>query len=43
VAIVTYFILPNTLATAKFLTPEEREFAMSRIHSGSNSNDIREK
>lgn len=33
VAILVYFILPNGISTAKFLTPEEREFAMNRLKS----------
>ncbi|ORY70455.1 putative MFS transporter [Pseudomassariella vexata] len=32
VGLITYFILPNGLASARFLTPEERSFAISRIH-----------
>ncbi|KAK6077234.1 major facilitator superfamily transporter [Seiridium cupressi] len=42
VGIVVYFVLPNGLATAKFLTPEEREFAMNRLKTGTDSNGIRE-
>ncbi|KAI0127197.1 putative MFS transporter [Xylariales sp. AK1849] len=44
VGIVVYFVLPNGLATAKFLTPQEREFAINRIHGNDNNGtSIREK
>ncbi|KAI4603781.1 hypothetical protein KJ359_003601 [Pestalotiopsis sp. 9143b] len=42
VAIITYFVLPNGIATAKFLTPEEREFAIRRLRTGRDSEGIRE-
>ncbi|KAH8681725.1 putative MFS transporter [Xylariales sp. PMI_506] len=42
VGICVYFILPNSLATAKFLTPEERDFAIARLHSSGVGNNHRE-
>jgi hypothetical protein len=29
---ISYFLLPNTVATASFLTEDERIFAASRLH-----------
>ncbi|KAI1851539.1 hypothetical protein JX265_012379 [Neoarthrinium moseri] len=43
IGILVYFILPNGLATAKFLTPEEREFAVNRLQGRSDQSSIREK
>ncbi|KAI4864710.1 MFS general substrate transporter [Hypoxylon rubiginosum] len=33
VGIAAYFLLPNGAGSAKFLTPEERQFAVSRLHA----------
>ncbi|KAH8924924.1 MFS general substrate transporter [Atractiella rhizophila] len=33
IGVITSFILPQSLATAKFLTPEERDFAIHRFHA----------
>ncbi|KAI0376305.1 MFS general substrate transporter [Hypomontagnella monticulosa] len=35
VGIAAYFILPNGVGTAKFLSPEERQFAVSRLNAAS--------
>ncbi|KAH8588830.1 putative MFS transporter [Bisporella sp. PMI_857] len=32
VGIISYFLLPNTVATASFLKPREREFAVTRLN-----------
>jgi hypothetical protein len=34
--LIAYFCLPNNAATAKYLTPEEREWAMKRLSEDSN-------
>ncbi|KAI1206037.1 MFS general substrate transporter [Annulohypoxylon truncatum] len=39
VGIASYFLLPNGVGSAKFLTPEERQFAVSRLHASSGSGD----
>lgn len=39
VGIAAYFLLPNGAGSAKFLTPEERQFALSRLHAGSSHGD----
>lgn len=43
VGLLVYFVLPNGLATAKFLTPEERQFAMARLRAGNGQSSTREK
>ncbi|KAK6853681.1 hypothetical protein PG995_010493 [Apiospora arundinis] len=43
VAVVVYFILPNGIADAKFLTPEEREYAMRRVHGSGRGDSIHER
>ncbi|KAK8080813.1 hypothetical protein PG997_008631 [Apiospora hydei] len=43
VAIAVYFILPNGLADAKFLSPEEREFAMRRVHGSGRGDSLHER
>ncbi|KAK8042879.1 hypothetical protein PG994_013362 [Apiospora phragmitis] len=43
VAIAVYFFLPNGLADAKFLTPEEREFAMRRVHGSGRGDSLHER
>ncbi|KAB5585047.1 putative MFS transporter [Coniochaeta sp. 2T2.1] len=45
-AVVTYIMLPNTLATARFLTEEEREHCISRpsgVEHGTGSKEAQEK
>lgn len=37
VGIAAYFILPNGVGSAKFLSPEERQFAVSRLNAASQS------
>ncbi|OTB03886.1 hypothetical protein M426DRAFT_23409 [Hypoxylon sp. CI-4A] len=39
VGIASYFLLPNGPGSAKFLTPEERQFAVARLHSSGGSGD----
>ncbi|KAI2468502.1 MFS general substrate transporter [Annulohypoxylon bovei var. microspora] len=39
VGIAAYFLLPNGVASAKFLTPEERQFASDRLHAGNGTGD----
>ncbi|KAI0173148.1 MFS general substrate transporter [Hypoxylon sp. FL1284] len=48
VGIAAYFLLPNGAGSAKFLTPEERQFAASRLHAptsggGNNEKEVSEK
>ncbi|KAI1078004.1 MFS general substrate transporter [Whalleya microplaca] len=43
VGIAAYFILPNGISTAKFLTPEQREFGVSRLHAASHGDAGRER
>ncbi|KAK8128671.1 hypothetical protein PG984_009779 [Apiospora sp. TS-2023a] len=43
VAIAVYFVLPNGISDAKFLTPEEREFAMRRVHGSGRDASLRER
>lgn len=43
VAVAVYFILPNGLADAKFLTPEEREYALRRVHGSGHGDSIHER
>jgi len=40
VGIASYFLLPNGIATAKFLTHEEREFALRRLVDDTSSNRV---
>ncbi|KAH6660757.1 major facilitator superfamily transporter [Truncatella angustata] len=42
VGIATFFLLPNGLSTAKFLTPEERQFALNRLRSSTDQSNARE-
>ncbi|KAI5856745.1 MFS general substrate transporter [Durotheca rogersii] len=42
VGIATYFVLPNGASTARFLTTEEREFAVARLHISSDGNREKE-
>ncbi|KAI1371431.1 MFS general substrate transporter [Hypoxylon crocopeplum] len=37
VGIASYFLLPNGVGSAKFLTPEERQFAVARLNAASQS------
>ncbi|KAI0832241.1 MFS general substrate transporter [Hypoxylon sp. FL0890] len=39
VGVAAYFLLPNGVGSAKFLNPEEREFAASRLHAASGHGD----
>lgn len=43
VAIAVYFVLPNGLGDAKFLTPEEREFAVCRVHGSGRGAELHER
>ncbi|KAI1404998.1 MFS general substrate transporter [Hypoxylon fuscum] len=43
VGIAAYFLLPNGVGSAKFLNPEERQYAVSRLHAPSHSGGNSEK